>query len=187
MRAALPLAAALLLTGCAPYTIKYDVDPGADFRAYRTFEWYAASRRARGQTKGQANGGNEIMDRRVRQAVERQLVAKGYAPVAASAEPDFLVTYYPIYRDRRVRTTTSVGVGGGWRYRPWGYGVGARFSEVRHYKEGTIVVEVVDGRSNQLVWQGAAVGALTALDDPQEAQEQVARAVADMLEKFPGR
>jgi hypothetical protein len=78
-----------------------------------------------------------------------------------------------------------VGVGGGFGYRRWGYGVGTRFSEVHHYKEGTIVLEIVDGRSNQLVWQSAAVGALTNLDNPEEAQEQVARAVAEMLEKFP--
>lgn len=183
MRALALLPAALLLTGCAAYSLKYDYDPGANFRAYRTFEWYAASKRARGQR----NGSSEIMDRRVRAAVEQQLAAKGYAAAASGAEPDFLVTYYPVFRDRRVRTTTTVGVGGGWRYSRWGYGVGTRFSEVHHYKEGTIVVEIVDGRSNQLVWQCAAVGALTALDDPEEAQERVAQAVADMLQKFPPR
>ena len=176
------LPAVLLLAGCASYTVKYDVDPTANFRSYRTFEWYASSKRA----KGQGNGGSEIMDRRVRAAVEQQLVAKGFA-VATGAEPDFLVTYYPVYKDRKVRTSTTVGVGGGWRYRHFGYGVGTRFSEVHRYKEGTIVVEIVDGKSNQLVWQSAAVGALTNLEDPVEAKEQVAKAVADMLEKFPPR
>ncbi len=183
LRALLTVPPVLLLAGCAAYSIQYDLDPSADFRAYRTFEWYASSKRA----KGQKAGGSEIMDRRVRAAVEAQLTAKGYAAAAAGAEPDFLVTYYPVYKDRRYRTTTTVGVGGGWRYRPWGYGVGTRFSEVRHYKEGTIVVEVVDGRSNQLVWQCAAVGALTNLQDPEDAREQVAKAVADMLQKFPSR
>jgi hypothetical protein len=86
-----------------------------------------------------------------------------------------------------VRTHTSVGVGiGGWR-RPWGYGVGTRFgsSETHTFKEGTIVLEIVDYRSNQLVWQARAEGALSAHDDPQEAQEQIARAVRDLLERFP--
>jgi hypothetical protein len=174
-------AALLLLSACATYSVKYDFDPGANFRAYRTFEWYASSKRARGQS----SGSSPLMDRRVQAAVEQQLKAKGYA--AATAEPDFLVTYYPVYRDRRYRTTTTVGVGGGFRYHRFGYGVGTRFSEVHHYTEGTIVVEIVDGKSNQLVWQGAAVGALTNLDNPEDAQEQVARAVADMLEKFPPR
>ena len=175
------LSAALILTGCATYSVKYDFDPGANFRAYRTFEWYAGSKRA----KGQANGGSEIMDRRVKAAVERQLVAKGFAAATGTTEPDFLVTYYPIYKERRYRTGTTVGVGFGGRYRHFGYGVGTRFSEVHHYKEGTIVVEIVDGRSNQLVWQSAAVGALTNIENPEDAQEQVAKAVADMLEKFP--
>jgi hypothetical protein len=180
MRLVLLVPAALLLLGCVPYTVKHDYDPGANFRAYKTFEWYATSRRA----KGQNSGGSAIVDRRVQAAVIQQLKAQGFAE-AAGAEPDFLVTYYPIYKDRRYRTSTQVG--GGWRGRHFGYGVGTRFSEVRHYKEGTLVVEIVDGKRNELVWQSAAVGALSNLGDPEEAQEQVAKAVADMLAKFPPR
>lgn len=183
MRPVLLLPALLLLSGCATYSVKFDYDPAANFRAYRSFEWYASSRRA----KGQNNGGSPIMDRRVQAAVQQQLKAKGYGEAAPGSEPDFLVTYYPIYRDRKFRTTTAVGIGGGGRYRPWGYQVGTRFSQVHHYKEGTIVVEIVDGKTNELVWQCAAVGALSNLDDPEEAQEQVAKAVADMLGKFPPR
>jgi len=182
MRLALLVPAALLLLGCVPYTVKHDYDPGANFRAYRTLEGDPAGRRA----KGQPQGGSAILDRRVQAAVIQQLKAQGFVE-AAGAEPDFLVTYYPIYKDRRTRTTTQVGVGGGWRGRRFGYGVGTRFSEVRHYKEGTLVVEIVDGKRNELVWQSAAVGALSNLGDPEEAQEQVAKAVADMLAKFPPR
>jgi hypothetical protein len=182
MRLALVFPAALLLLGCVPYTVKHDYDPGADFRAYRTFEWYASSRRA----KGREAGGSQLLDRRVQAAVTRQLKAQGFEE-AVGAEPDFLVTYYPIFKDRRYRTTTQVGGGAGWRGRRFGYGVGTRFSEVRHYTEGTLVVEIVDGKRNELVWQCAAVGALSNLGDPEEAQEQVAKAVADMLAKFPPR
>jgi hypothetical protein len=60
-------------------------------------------------------------------------------------------------------------------------------SDVRHYKEGTIVLEIVDGRSNQLVWQAVAEGALTGLDHPEEAEAQVGKAVKDLLDRFPPR
>ena len=46
-------------------------------------------------------------------------------------------------------------------------------------------MEVVDFKSNQLVWQGAAEGALTGLDNPEEANEQVAKAVHALLDRFP--
>ena len=172
----------LLLTACSGYSVKTDYDRSTNYAAYKTFDWYAASQRAKAQARGMEN---PIMDRRVHGAVEKELMAKGYK-LETAAEPDFLVTYYPVYRDRKLRTSTSIGTGFG---RRWGYGVGLRFSssDVRHYKEGTIVVEIVDGRSNQLVWQAVAEGALTGLDHPEEAEAQVARAVKDLLDRFPPR
>ena len=58
-------------------------------------------------------------------------------------------------------------------------------SRVRHYKEGTIVIEIVDFKTNQLVWQGAAAGALTGLNNPEDADELVPKAIRDILAKFP--
>ena len=184
LRSASVSAALVLLVGCSSYSVRYDFDPTASFKSYKTFDWYAASKKA----KGKAADSNPLTDKRVRLAVEQQLQAKGFRP-ESQGDPDFLVTYYPVYQTRRYRTQTSVGFGGGGWHRPWGYGVGTRFttSQSHSYKEGTIILEIVDYRSNQLVWQGAAEGALTRIDDPQEAQEQINRAVRDLLEKFPPR
>jgi hypothetical protein len=56
---------------------------------------------------------------------------------------------------------------------------------VRNYKEGTIVIEILDFKTNQLIWQGAAAGALTGLNNPEDADELVPKAVRDILTKFP--
>lgn len=174
--------ALVLMASCSGYSVKYDFDPGAGFRTYRTFDWYASSKKAQGKKAEE----NPLTDRRVRTSVEQQLQAKGYRR-ETKADPDFLIAYYPIYQTRRVRTRTTVGIGGGGWFRPWGYGVGTRFStaQTHSYKEGTIVLEIVDFNSNQLVWQASAEGALTAHDDPQDTQEQISRAVHDLLERFP--
>jgi hypothetical protein len=170
-----------LLAACTPYTVKVDYDAHAGYAAYKTFDWYAASARAKGRSAGVEN---PIMDRRVRAAIERELAAKGFKNEKAG-EPDFLVTYYPIYRNRAAVITTTVGYGQPWGWRPYGYGVATRFHDVQHYQEGSIVLEIVDAKSNQLVWQGAAAGALTGLDDPREAEEQVGKAIKDLLDRFP--
>ncbi len=52
-------------------------------------------------------------------------------------------------------------------------------------KGGNIVIEIVDFKSNHLIWQGAAVGALTGLSSPEDADEVVPKAVRDILSKFP--
>jgi hypothetical protein len=173
-----------LLTACSSYTVKTDYDPTISYTSYKTFDWYAASKRA----KGKGSGTDPLMDKRVRASVQAALEAKGFRQETI-AEPDFLMTYYPVYQNKKYRTTTSVGggYGYGWGGRHWGYGVGTRFStsQLHKYREGTIVLEIVDSKSNQLVWQGAAEGALTNLDSPEDAQEQINKAVRELLANFP--
>jgi len=173
-----PVLLGLVLTACAGYNVKYDYDARAGYASYKTFDWYAASKLAKDR------GGkveNPIMDRRVKYAVEKELVAKGFKR-EASADPDFLVTYFPIYQERHYRTATHLGWG--WGYRPF-WGMGTTVSEEHHYREGSIVLEIVDFKTNQLVWQAAAEGALTGLENPEDADEVVGRAVRQMLEHFP--
>jgi len=130
---------------------------------------------------------NPIMDRRVRRLVEQELAAKGCRRDPKA--PDFLVAYYPVWHDRLVQTYTAVGPawGYGWGMRPWGYGYGfgTGFAEVQHIREGSIVLELLDPRTRQVVWQAVAEGALTDLRDPQDAEEQVGLAVRKMLANFP--
>ncbi len=170
----------LLLGACTQAQIKYDYDIRANYASYKTFDWLAAPKRVKEKTD---KAGNSIMDRRVRAAIERELNAKSFK-LEASGDPDFLVTYYPVYKDRAYRTTTHVGMG--WGYRPWwGMHTGTSISQVHRYTEGTIVVEIVDFKSNQLIWHGAAVGALTGLETPEDAEEVVSREVRRLLEGFP--
>jgi len=177
---ALPLAAALLslavLVGCNSYSVTYDYDVTASYGRYRTFDYYTSKKGTGGTTS--------LMDKRVRASVEKELQVKGFI-LETKADPDFLVTYYPIVQERKVRTNVRASVG--WGYRP-SYGrIGTSTSQVRKYKEGTIVIEIVDFRSNQMIWQGAAAGALTGLNTPEDADEVVPKAVRDILSKFPPR
>ncbi|HTL98686.1 MAG TPA: DUF4136 domain-containing protein [Holophagaceae bacterium] len=170
--------ALLLLTACS--SVKYDYDVTQDFSRYRTFDLYAPGRHAGGTRTPE----DTLMDKRIRAAVAGELQAKGFAREEV-ADPDFLVACYPVYRARRYRTRTTVGIGGGGWYRPWGYRVGTSFSQVHEYRQGSLIIEVVDARTNQLVWQGTDEGVLTDLDDPDQANDAVASAVKDTLAKFP--
>lgn len=167
-----------MLFGCVA-NIHYDYDARANYASYKTFDWMAAPKYAQEKT---AQPQNELMDKRVKFAIERNLLDKGFKQETV-ADPDFLITYYPVYQDRTVQTSTYMGWG--WGYRPWA--MGTAVNEVHHYQEGTIVIEIVDYKTKQLVWHGAAEGALTGLSNPDDAEEVVNREVKRLLRNFPPR
>jgi len=167
-----------LLVGCSGVAVHYDFDRHASFERLRTFGWQVAKSPA-----PPAERDNPIMARRLHRIVEQELSARGYA--LQETDPDFLVNCYPLYRNRLVQTYTAMGPGWGYGWgRPWGY-AGTGVSEVQTFREGSIVLEVTDRRSQQVVWQGVADGALTGLRDPQDAEEAVSWAVKKLLGKFP--
>jgi hypothetical protein len=171
------------LAGCSPVSVHYDYDRAAPFASFRTYRWFAGDGQAKPKPPAAAH---PIMERRVHRIVEAQLAARGFRP--AEGEPDFLVACYPVFRDRLVATYTGFGPAWGyygWGVRPWDYGVGMGFQEVQRYREGSLVLEMVDPRTNQVVWHAVAEGALTGLKDPQDAEEQVSLAVKKMLDRFP--
>lgn len=179
-------APALLLTlaACAPYTLKRDFDPQAPLASYRTYDWYQPKEEKVGDAAPRMAG---FTDARVRAAVDAELAAKGLRR-ETTADPDVVLDYFPIYKNRRYTTHTRVSVGTRGYARGWGMGArtSVGFSERHSYKEGTIVLQVVDFKANKLVWEGVAEGALTGLaGNPEEAQAAIQRAVKDLLSEFP--
>lgn len=49
--------------------------------------------------------------------------------------------------------------------------------------QGTVVVDVVDARSNQMVWRGT--GQTQVSNDQGQYTQQLGRAVADVIQKLP--
>lgn len=193
-RLAVAVPALGLLAGCSGISVNYDYDRSAAFADMHTYRWFTPADGAAagaGSTpanpvKPQAGGApNPIMERRVRRIVERELAAKGFRQDEGAA--DFLVAYYPVFHDRIVQSYTGFGPawGYGWGWRPWDYGVAGGFVEVQRFREGSIVLEMVDPRSSQVVWHAVAEGALNGLREPKDAEEQVGLAVRRMLDRFP--
>ena len=56
-------------------------------------------------------------------------------------------------QDHQTLNTYYDGFGGGWR---WGGGFGDATTTVDHYKVGTLVVDLFDAQTKQLVWRGSS-------------------------------
>jgi uncharacterized protein DUF4136 len=164
---------ALLLAGCSSLNVGYDYDEEVDFSSYRTYRWIRTP----------SNPGNEsqkivsLQDRRVREAVDRELEAKGIRMDAA--KPDLLVAYRATVRDQtRVYDTGYYRGGYGYRRSYWsGGGV-----QVYQYQEGSLIVDLIDADLNQVVWRGNVKGVL---GDHDSALELINDAVTKMFKNYP--
>ncbi len=68
---------------------------------------------------------------------------------------------------------------GGWR---WG-GFGETTTQVQNYPVGSLVLDMYDTHSKQLIWRGVSSDTLS--DKPEKNGEKLDKAVKKMLDHFP--
>ena len=174
-------ALAILLAGCSGTSVQSDYDPGYDFLSLSTYAW--AERTREGNDPAVYN---DIVESRVKEAVNQALQAKGFREV--SADPSFLVAWHGAISDQHSISTvgTSYGYGWGW-YGGWGGpGMTTSTTYVSTWQEGTLIVDIVDAAQNKLVWRGSAQGEVDEFEnDPERMQEDLNAAVIKMMATFP--
>jgi Domain of unknown function (DUF4136) len=184
----LPAVAAVLALlsalACATLNVQTDYDVDADFTNLRTFAWLdppiVEDRPPPADTDPFAY--NSLLDKRVRAAVTANLEARDFEPAASDAA-DFLLRYYVVFRDR-VRSSPYYGgayVSGpyGPYWGPYGYYAGTTSYT---YSEGTLVIDVIDPKTHQIIWRGWAES--PNYDGSFDAEE-VDGAVSAVMARFP--
>jgi hypothetical protein len=105
----------------------------------------------------------------VHSAVDAELAKKGLRKID-EGHPDVLLAYYFTTRNRMDVT----------HY----YGYWYPHTSVHRYKEGTLILDIVDREEKQLVWRGWASGAL---DNRENIHNQIAYSVEKLLRRYPPR
>jgi hypothetical protein len=170
------IGALALVTGCSSVNIKHDYDNEANFAALKTYAWMAAPTNANGSVQA-ALQRNSLLDKRIKESADRQLAAKGYTTDANN--PDFLVLYHVGAEDKINVTDWGYGYG---RYGRW---YGGRGVEVSQYKEGTLILDVIEAKSKQLVWRGFAAGTLNPNASPETRKKRLDEVMTKILAEFP--
>jgi hypothetical protein len=136
------------LAGCSTLLVSSHIERGLDFTRYDTFDWGPADSLPTGDPR---------LDRdpffidHLQGAIEKQMAAKGYARVE-SGPPDLLVHYH-------ASTQRRLSLDAADRDR------GDCLSDdceagVSEYEAGTLIVDIIDARTSQLVWRGWAQDSL---------------------------
>ena len=162
---------ALSLTGLATsfaQQVQTDFDHRTDFSQYRTYNWE------------QVKPANSLWTSRIKNAVDQQLAAKGWA--LADQNADVAVMAIETTQTQRTLETFYDGFGGGWGWRGFGDFGDATTTE-HDYKEGTLVVDMYDAKSKRLIWRGSAEDMLS--DKAVNNEKNLDRGVAKMFKTFP--
>ncbi len=177
MRWKLPLCWFFLMASvpaCASPKIGYDYDHSASFSAYHTYEWMASKQ----ESTGDKRLDNSLVDARIRTAIGAHLRSKGYtAPIGGS--PDFYVAYHVGVTDMIKESSTQRYIG------DRAHGTYTTIRDVDSYKEGTLLIDIVDAASKQLVWQASALAEVDPGMTPEERDERIGGIVRAMLSHFP--
>jgi hypothetical protein len=155
--------------------------PGTDFSKYHTYAWV-------NDVQGvPAVGGHpdQILGAQVKEAIDSQMVAKGFTKVEDGSTADLLLGYQlAIDQEKQINGfgDNSRGWGG---LGPGGGSFGTFSASTSSNYIGTFVVGMYDPAAKKLVWIGAAQHAIEPSKKQEKNQERLNKGAQKLLKDFP--
>ena len=164
------------IASCTTLRAGSDFYADADFSMYRSFAWVADSPLI--QSESDRIQISQLNIRRIREAIERELTAKGFNLLADRDAADFSVSFTVGARDQIRIDDYPVYYRGRWRWGPPYYWPNV---DIYMYTEGTLAIDIFDNSTREPVWHGWArkqvIGA--DIDNPERAIDAAVRAIID--------
>ena len=163
----IPLFLVALTTAVFADHVAVDYDHAANFNQVKTYSW------------SKVHTANSIWDDRVKDAIDKELAAKGWTQVPSGG--DVAVVAVEKTSIHQQYDTFYDGFGG---WRRWG-GMGDATTTVDNYKVGTLIVSLFNGNSKQLIWRGTSSSDLST--NPDKNTKKLDQDVQKMFKHFPPR
>ncbi len=148
--------------------VKTDYDHSANFGQYKTYSWEKV------QTK------DPLLVDRIKDAVNTALTAKGWTQVDSGG--DVSVGAVEITQQQQTLNTFYDGFGGGRRWGGFG-GFGDATTTTETYKVGSLVVDLLDAKTRNLIWRGSSSDTLS--DNADKNTKNLDKGVQKMFAHFP--
>ena len=165
------------LSSCAK-SIIVEQEPNAIFSYYKTYSWNILEENTKNPYYN-----NPSINQHISATIEHTLAKKGLQKVATNS--DILVDYHVFVKENSFQKT----------YCPTGYYRGGRYLPeianwsqcdvplvTQNYDDGTLIIDIIDSRTQQLIWRGSAKDAI---DNPNYASEILGNKVHQVLKKLP--
>jgi uncharacterized protein DUF4136 len=161
------LIVALLLVTAGTLTaqdVRYNFMPRTDFSKYHTYKWVNV---------GGAHP-DQIVDAEIKQSVDSQLASKGLTK-ADGDKADLYICY-----QTAVNQETQWDA---WGSRAFGMGTGSWTSST--ISVGTLVLDMYDPGTKQLVWTGSATNTIDTGSNHEKHMKKLDKAMAKLLKNYP--
>lgn len=154
----------MLVISASAQSVQSDYDRSFRFSDLKTFSFATQRRGATDPLRG-----DSLNDGRIRNGLESQLIANGFR--METEKPDFVIAYY-------VTTKNKLNV------QDYGYGpprwFGGRDIRVNQYEEGTLMVDFIDAKNNQVIWRGRASGTL----EMKGVDKKISKSVEKLIKQY---
>jgi hypothetical protein len=165
----------LLLSGCSVgLRVQTDTDPDYNLWNYTSFSW---SPNINIEESRNPIYYNELNDKRIKTAVTAEMVRLGF--LVAEKDPGLVIHYHIIIEDQSTVLGDPLGYHGS-------YWIGLD-SEVYKYKMGTLIIDIMDPKSNSLIWRGWAKTFVDDQTSPRKINQLVNKAIHRMFSQFPDK
>ncbi len=179
-----------LVSACASNGLDKNIDyaQDVDFAAMKTYRWYGDAHPSEKDSFRRYNDSYK----RMRGTIDKALTAKGYRE-ADSGNGDFMVNYNVSQQDQvkidNFAAYNGGGLHGGVSTGTLGSSVAIGYTSqdygVRKWKEGTLVIDIIQSSTNKVVWRGIAEGRLPKEYSLSSRKEIVNEAVNLLIDDFP--
>ncbi|MFD2513479.1 DUF4136 domain-containing protein [Pontibacter locisalis] len=166
----------VFIFGCSPVIhTSSEAAEGFDLSEYETFAFYETD----ASRSGIGAGYNTQVDY-IKEEIAKQLEQRGLR--RTTDNPDLLVNLGIVVRDTTQTRETNILTDPPFYVGQRRYTWKSEDVVVRRYKAGTISVHLVDHERNELVWQGAAEGAVE--KKTEEVREQIQKGMEKLFKEI---
>lgn len=170
--------ALVVVAACSNTRVSTDYETFYDFSALQNFSMLPVDKKIYDNPKV-----SQLDVRRLGGLINREL-AKRYRPVTKD-QADFLVRYFFVVEEK-MRVDSYNANFGFYRY-GFGYRYGFETPDVTssYYQQGSVIIDIVDAKTDVVVWRGVTEGRVIKSDTPVQRQVRLEKKLARLFSAFP--
>lgn len=170
------------LYGCSSVRVNSDFDPAVDYSVFHTYSWKKVN------IQGDALANNPLLYKSITKAIDRYMQARGYQKTEPNSA-DILFAIHACEKEKMRVIDRGPGPRG-YYSDPWYYPWRGRTPydsriDVSYYTEGTLIVDIVERKKQELIWRGLGTGIVHASSSQEKKAKAIDEYVRKILDQFP--